>query len=102
MVLGSCYHTSSSKVPSKHPHSEFLEWMVQLLQTTDPLVVYTEEWLVPTLQQLAVGGHTILHSFTPGSLHPLMVSLRVPSPERFPDSGEHPVRDGEPLALHGR
>ena len=53
-------------MPSKHPHSEFLGWMVQLLQTTDPLVVYTEEWLVPTLHQLAVGRHI---GFTPPWFH---------------------------------
>ena len=28
--------------------------MVQLLQTTDLLVIYTEEWLVPTLKTISV------------------------------------------------
>ena len=28
--------------------------MVQLLQTTDLLVIYTEEWLVPTLKNISV------------------------------------------------
>ena len=31
--------------------------MVQLLQTTDLLVIYTEEWLVPTLKTISdIGG----------------------------------------------
>ena len=28
--------------------------MVQLLQTTDHLLIYTEEWLVPTLKNISV------------------------------------------------
>ena len=50
MTLVTAYY----KVPSKHSHSEFLGWMEGLLQTTDKLVIFTEEWLIPVMEQAAV------------------------------------------------
>merc|ERR1712012_49133 len=50
--------TAYYKLRSKHSHEEFLDWMVQLLQTTDLLVIYTEEWLVPTLKTISNGSRS--------------------------------------------
>jgi len=50
--------TAYYKLRSKHSHAEFLDWMVQLLQTTDLLVIYTEESLVPTLKNISNGSRT--------------------------------------------
>lgn len=52
VTLVSAYY----KVPSKHSHTEFLGWMEGLLQTTDNLVIFTEEWLIPVMEQAANGS----------------------------------------------
>ena len=56
VTLVSAYY----KVPSKHSHTEFLGWMEGLLQTTDNLVIFTEEWLIPVMEQAAVGHQIML------------------------------------------
>ena len=56
VTLVSAYY----KVPSKHSHTEFLRWMEGLLQTTDNLVIFTEEWLIPVMEQAAVGHQIML------------------------------------------
>ena len=53
--------TAYYKVPSKHSHSQFLVWMESLLQTTDNLVIFTEEWMIPILEQ--AGVNTTIRSF---------------------------------------
>ena len=59
MTLVTAYY----KVPSKHSHSEFLGWMEGLLQTTDKLVIFTEEWLIPVMEQAAVHSGRILNYY---------------------------------------
>ena len=89
--------------------------MVQLLQTTDLLVIYTEEWLVPTLKNISViiivavvavavavvvGGSVVAAAAAAAAVVVVVVvggalavkidyMMDISTPERFKDRGKY-------------